>query len=308
MSIMLLGLIGSGKSTSGNTIIGVRETFEEDFSPVAVTRVCNSTQTVVDGQTITVIDTVGLSDTSVKAKDAETQIEKMFTHHSVDVFLLVIKLGGAMETRNVVQWIQDNFGAKALKHSIVLFTHGDQLHGPVERYLNKCETLRSIVDQCSGGFHVFNNKDEDRSQVTELLEKINSLREKNGYRRYTEQDKKTQKELILKKCDAAAAVAAAAEAAVEAAVGAAGATAGAVIVLGAAAAGATVGAAVGGAAAVEEAVAEARAATAAGAGVVATVGAAALTVGKAAIIGAARCAALAAVTAFSAGVYLWYAK
>ncbi len=64
--------------------------------------------------------------------------------------------------------------------------------------MSECQTLRSVVDQCSGAFHVFNNKDEDRSQVTELLDKINKLRKNNVYRRYTEQDYKETQDGILK--------------------------------------------------------------------------------------------------------------
>ncbi|KAK7165639.1 hypothetical protein R3I93_005645 [Phoxinus phoxinus] len=274
--IMLLGSTGSGKSASRNTIIGVRETFDDDFSPEAVTRICQSAETELGGQTITVIDTVGLSDTSVKITDAQTQIERMITLHGVDVFLLVIKLGETFTVENskVVQWILDNSGVTFSKHSIVLFTHGDQLHEPIEDYLRECETLQSVVDQCSGRYHVFNNKNEDRSQVTELLEKTESLRMMNAYKRYTEQDyKQTQnrKALLLKKCAAGAAGGAAV-----------GGLAGAVV-------GAMGGYAGGGAAA--------------GGGVaMASMMGTAVTVGQAALLGAAGGAALAAV-AVGSGVY-----
>ncbi len=73
----------------------------------------------MDGQRITVIDTVGLSDTKVNFTDVQTQIEQIFD--CTNVFLLVIKLGDKFtEVITAMKWIQENFQAKVLKHTIVL--------------------------------------------------------------------------------------------------------------------------------------------------------------------------------------------
>ncbi|KAL0180468.1 hypothetical protein M9458_022874, partial [Cirrhinus mrigala] len=182
---VLIGRRHSGKTSVINTILETSETETEGSSDEHVKR-----EGFVDGRKVSLVETPGCwktfnpRDLSIISKQQLLRRTSLISPgpHAV---LIVIRADSPFTDIDgmFLEEYVELLGPNVWTHTLIIFTRGDLIRREdIEQHIQEDgSALKRFIKKCENKYHVFNNSNHhNRTQVTELLKKIEGIVRSNS--------------------------------------------------------------------------------------------------------------------------------